>query len=67
MFVELTPLSRKIVDDWGTVKHFCKKHDINYNTFRYVVSGNGVSAPIVKVLKEHGYIKNASDLKKKSA
>jgi len=55
-------LNDKIREDWGTVTHFCKKHDINLNTFRVVMYGYGKSAPITNLLIKLGYIKNASEL-----
>ncbi|SFP61566.1 hypothetical protein [Hydrogenimonas thermophila] len=47
----------KILDDWGTVKRFCKKNGININTYRVVKAGNGKSKKIENILKEHGYLK----------
>ena len=55
-------LSKKIKDDWGTVKRFCEKNDINYNTYKQVVYGSGKSSRIVSILKKHKYIKTADDL-----
>jgi len=60
-------ISLKIIDDWGTMTHFCRKNGINYNTFKTVLYGNATSTPIAEKLKKHGYIKDASELQKKSA
>lgn len=57
-------LTEKIKKDYGTVKHFCKKNSINWNTFKVVTGGKGTSDPIVKILVKHGYIESAEDLKK---
>lgn len=61
-----TQLSQKIKEDYGTVKRFCDKNDINYNTYRQVVHGFGTSSRIIQILKKHKYIKNANELKKAS-
>jgi len=55
-------ITNKIKEDWGTVVRFCKKHDININTFHVVIYGDGKSAPITNLLIKLGYIKNASEL-----
>ena len=47
----------KIKEDYGTVKRFCKKNEINFNTYRVVKSGNGSSKKIEKILKIKGYLK----------
>lgn len=60
-------ISAKIKNDWGTMTHFCKKNDINYNTFKVVLYGHATSNPIIEKLKKHGYIKDASELQKKCA
>jgi len=57
-------ISEQIQDDWGTLKHFCKKNNINYHTFRHVLHGYGTSSKIVNLLKKHKYIKSADELKK---
>jgi len=60
-------VSRKIIDEWGTILHFCKKNDINYNTMKRVLYHNATSAPIVAKLKAHGLVKDASELKRKKS
>ena len=60
-------LTQKIKEDWGSVSFFCKKQDINYNTFRQVIYGYGTSARIVNILKKHKYIKSADELQRKVA
>ena len=57
-------LVQKIKEDWGSMSFFCKKQDINYNTFRQVIYGYGTSSKIVNLLKKHKYIKSADELKK---
>ncbi len=59
-------VTQKIRDDWGTLTHFCKKHDINIHTFKQVIYGFGTSSRIESILVENGYIKNINDLKKAS-
>lgn len=56
-------LTQKI-NDWGTLKRFCEKNNININTYKVVVTGNGTSARIVNILKKRKYIKSANELKK---
>ena len=58
-------LGDKIREDWGTVRFFCRKNKINYNTFGVVAQGAGVSKPITDLLISYGYINDASELKKK--
>jgi len=59
-------LTDKIKDDYGTVKRFCAKNNINYNTYKQVVYLGATSAPIAKILIKHKYIKSADELKKAS-
>ena len=47
----------KLLDEWGTIKRFCNKNGINYNTYKVVRSGYGSSKRIVSILKKHGYLK----------
>lgn len=60
-------VSAKIKDDYGTLIHFCKKHDINIQTFKQVLYGYGKSKRIVTLLKKHKYIKNADELSRDCA
>jgi len=55
-------ISEKIQEDWGTLKHFCKKNSINYHTFRHVLHGRGTSTKISNILIANNYIKNANEL-----
>ena len=55
-------IAERIKDDWGTVTHFCKKNDINYNTLKSFISGFQRSTVLGDILKEMGYIKNDSDI-----
>ncbi len=61
-----TKLTNRIKEDYGTVKRFCDKNNINYNTYRQVVHGFGTSTRITNILKKHKYIKSADELKKAS-
>lgn len=60
-------LNQKIRKDWGCIKYFCKKHKINYNTFKQVIYGYQTSTQIVNLLKKYKYIKSADDIKRKVA
>lgn len=67
MSVENISLTDKIKADYGTLKFFCLKNGINYNTFKRVFYGQSSSKPIVNILKKHKYIKSADDIKRKVA
>lgn len=54
----------RIREDYGTLVHFCRKHNINISTLRVVLSGYGTSSPIANLLKKLGYIKSADELKR---
>lgn len=60
--MQKSEISAKIKEDWGTVKFFCKKHDINLHTFKHVLYGHGKSKPITKVLIKYKYIKSEDEL-----
>lgn len=55
---------RKIRKDWGTAAHFCRKNGININTFDVVMHGNFTSKRVTDILIEHGYIKDAAELRR---
>jgi len=55
-------ITKKIRQEWGTVRHFCRKHNINNRTFGVVMGGNGKSKPITDLLIEHGYLADANEL-----
>lgn len=57
-------VSTKIKNDYGTLTFFCKKHDLNVQTFKQVLYGYGTSAKIIKILQKHKYIKSADELKR---
>ena len=57
-----TDLSNKIKEDYGTVKRFCEKNEINHNTYQVIVSGHATSKKITDILISHKYIKHADDL-----
>ncbi len=57
-------VSEKIREDWGTLRHFCKKHDINDSCLSNALSGRTGYVAIVNKLIELGYIESADDLKK---
>ena len=48
--------TKKIREEWGTVKRFCRENNINYNTFKVFNSGNGLSKRIENILKKYGYL-----------
>jgi len=50
------PLGQKIVEQYGSVKHFAKVIDVNYNTLKVILYGKGKSAPITAKLKALGLI-----------
>ncbi|WP_294962343.1 hypothetical protein [Sulfurimonas sp.] len=60
----MTKLTMKIKDEYGSVKRFCEKNNINLNTYKVVISGNGTSSKIANILINHRYITSADDLKK---
>ena len=43
---------KKIKDEYGTVKHFCKKKGINYGSFRVYLAGKFDSERFKRILKE---------------
>lgn len=55
-------ITKRIRKEWGTAIHFCKKNDLNYSSFKVVVSGKQKSKACVNALIEHGFIRKASDL-----
>jgi len=55
-------VSQKIIEDWGTLVHFCKKNNLNPNTFQQILYGYNKSKRISDILIKHGYIKDASEL-----
>ncbi len=57
-------ISMQIKKDWGSIPFFCRKNNINYNTFKQVIYGYGKSSKIANLLKKHKYIKNENELKK---
>ena len=59
---EFTSLSQRIREDWGTVKHYCRKRGINPNTLKQVVYGYNASQQILDTLIADGYVKDREDL-----
>ena len=55
--VDNKTLSSRIREEYGTVKHFCKKHGISYHTYKNVAIGYKVSANLENTLKSEGFIK----------
>lgn len=55
-------ITEKIREDWGTMKHFCKKNDVPYESLRVMLGGIQKSQQCVDALISHGYITKASDL-----
>jgi len=50
-------IAQKIIDRYGTIKHFCKLKGYNYNTFRTVLYGNGKSRVVEEILRKEGFIR----------
>lgn len=57
----------RIKDDWGTMTHFCRKNDINYNTLKGFVYGFQRSLVLGELLKEMGYLLDDSEIPTKNA
>lgn len=57
-------VSKKIRNDWGTLTHFCRKNNIQINTFKQVLYGYGKSKKITDLLIKSGYIKTEKDLER---
>ncbi|RRD53588.1 hypothetical protein [Campylobacter rectus] len=55
-------VSTKIKNDYGTLVLFCKKHNLNLQTFKQVLYGYGKSQRVVEILLKHKYIKSADEL-----
>lgn len=51
----MTRLGKEIKKDWGTVRHFCIKHDISPRTYNTVIYGYGVSRRVRDIMIEAGY------------
>ncbi|MCI6988720.1 MAG: hypothetical protein MR902_04005 [Campylobacter sp.] len=49
-------ISKKIRDDYGTLVCFCKKNNLNLNTFKQVLYGYAKSKTIMDLLVKKGYI-----------
>ena len=50
--------TKKIREDYGTVRHFCRKNGINYNTLYVTKTGKwAISSKLIDRLKKLGYIK----------
>ena len=56
------PIAKRIVDDWGTITHFCRKNDINYNTLKSFIRGFQRSRVLGDKLKAMGYLKDESEI-----
>jgi|GEM_PF-1673045 len=54
-------LNEKIREDWGSIPFFCRKNNINYNTFKQTIYGYTISQKIVDILKKYNY-KDINDL-----
>ena len=62
---ETNIIAERIKDDWGTVTHFCRKNDINYNTLKSFISGFQRSLVLGETLREMGYILEDTDIPQK--
>ncbi|PSM52764.1 hypothetical protein CBLAS_0890 [Campylobacter blaseri] len=60
----LTDLTKKIKKDYGSLKFFLEKNNINRNTYNVVVRGYGSSKRIIDVLIKHNYIESEEELKR---
>lgn len=56
------PISLKIRERFGTVKHFCKLNGCNPGSLKVVLQGDSKSQAVVDALLKNGFIKHASDL-----
>lgn len=54
---KMIPISNKIRDEFGTIKHYAKKRNLNYGSLRLVLSGNESVPYIEKILKKDGFLK----------
>lgn len=50
-------LTEKIKNKYGSLKFYAKKKKLSYGSLRVVVSGGGVSRPVIEQLKKDGFIK----------
>lgn len=55
-------LTKRIKDQFGSLKHFCKVAKINPQSLSVIIYGNAKSQPCVDALIKYGFIKSASDL-----
>lgn len=60
-------IKKAIQFDYGTVKRFCRIHDINYATWDVVMNGTSKSARITDLLIDKGYLKHADELIREKA
>ena len=58
-------LTQRIKEDWGTVKHFCRKNDINYNSLRAAMNGVPYYTAITQKLIDMGYINSPEEITQK--
>ena len=58
-------LSKQIIEDWGSLKHFAKKTGVNYQYLRSTISGQQRLKDAVNVLIKFEYITSVDDLPKK--
>ena len=55
-------ITQRIKEEYGTVKFFCKKNNLNYNTVVAVMYGVQRSPKILKILKEKGFLRADSEI-----
>ena len=55
-------LKEKIKDQYGTMRHFCRKNNVSYNSVKQVLVGNQKSQPVVDALLAKGFITEITDL-----
>jgi len=55
-------LTRRIKEDYGTVKRFCSLSGIKFSTYNVVLSGHGKSPKVTDALIKAGYIQSQQQL-----
>lgn len=62
--MQKSTLSKNIRNDWGTIKRFAEKNNLNYQYVRNTLAGQTDIKIITQTLIEMGYIASIDDLKK---
>jgi len=61
---KMNPIVELIKEDWGTMTHFCRKKNLNYNTLKGYIYGWQNAPDIQALLIEEGYIQDGSEIKR---